>query len=98
MLVDGSNYESTHTDLKKLQQNVFLQFVGLLGVLDDSKKVYQNLSVRSGLKLDDSKMASSSHKATVIFTILVKDLSIYDSYNLQVVTNASVIYQIEGLT
>ena len=67
--LDGSSYESTHTDLKKLQQNVFLQFVGLLGVLDDSKKVYQNLSVHSGLKVGHSKMASQSHKTAVTFSI-----------------------------
>ena len=54
---------------KKLQQKVSQRFVGLLGVLDDSKKVYQNLSLHSGLKLGHSKMASPSRKAAVTFSI-----------------------------
>ena len=65
---------------KKLQQKVSQRFVDLLGVLDDSKKVYQNLSVHSDLKLGHSKMASSSHKADVTLSILVRNLSIYDTY------------------
>ena len=67
----------THTlTPKKLQQNVSQRFVGLLGVLDDSKNVYQNLSLHSGLKVGHSKMASPSHKAAAIFSILVRDLSV----------------------
>ena len=53
----------------KLQQKVSQRFVGLLGVLDDSKNVYQNLTLHCGLKLGQSKMASPSHKADVNFFI-----------------------------
>jgi len=58
--VDGSNYESKRLYRKKLQQKVFQRFVGLLDVRDDSKKVYQNPSALSDLKLGQSVAAGFS--------------------------------------